>query len=52
MLGSLGLGLIVYAGQWLLEPGAMRREQGAQGAAALVEEPAAGSGGEGAPAAG
>jgi len=52
VLGSLGLGLIVYAGQWLLEPGAMRREEGAHGAAALAGEPGAGSGGEGAPAAG
>jgi hypothetical protein len=50
VLGSLGLGLIVYAGQWLLEPGAMRREEGAHGAAALVEEPS--GGGEGASAAG
>ena len=57
VLGSLGLGAIFYAGQWLLEPGAMRREQGAHGAAALADEPLAeeagpGSGGEGAPAAG
>jgi len=52
VLGSLGLGLIIYAGQWLLEPGAMRREEGAHGAAALVDEPAPGPGGEGAPAAG
>jgi len=50
VLGSLGLGVIFYAGQWLLEPGAMRREEGAHGAAALVDEPSAG--GEGAPAAG
>jgi len=50
VLGALGLGLIVYVGQWLLEPGAMRREEGAQGTAALVEESSAG--GEGAPAAG
>jgi hypothetical protein len=44
VLGSLGLGLLFYAGQWLLEPGAMRREQGAHGAAALAgtDDPAAG----------
>ncbi len=57
VLGSLGLGLIFYAGQWLLEPGAMRREEGAHGAAALVGDPvtedaALGGSGEGAPAAG
>ena len=46
VLGALGLGLLVYAGQWLLEPGAMRREEGAHGAAALTgaDEPAAGPG--------
>jgi amino acid permease-like protein len=53
VLGSLGLGVLFYAGQWLLEPAAMRREEGAHGAAALAGEPgAAGPGGEGAPAAG
>ena len=50
VLGSLAIGVIVYAGQWLLEPGAMRREQGAHGAEALsgTGEPPA----EGTPAAG
>jgi len=56
VLGALGLGLIVYAGQWLLEPGAMRREEGAHGADALTGGPGSGggpgAGGEGAPAAG
>jgi len=57
VLGSLGLGLVFYAGQWLLEPGAMRREEGAHGAAALLggplaEEAGAGSGEEARPAAG
>ena len=33
VLGALGLGLVFYVGQWLLEPGAMRTEQGAHGAA-------------------
>jgi amino acid transporter len=40
VLGSLGVGLVFYAGQWLLEPGAMRREEGAHGAEALTGEPA------------
>jgi hypothetical protein len=35
VLGTLILGLIVYAGQWLLEPAAMRTEVGARGGAAL-----------------
>jgi hypothetical protein len=35
VLGTLVIGLIVYAGQWLLEPSAMRTEVGARGAAAL-----------------
>jgi amino acid transporter len=51
VLGSLGLGAIFYAGQWLLEPGAMRREQGAHGAAALAD-PGEPAGGESAPSAG
>jgi len=44
VLGALGLGVVFYAGQWLLEPGAMRREEGAHGAAALTgpDDPAAG----------
>ena len=50
VLGSLALGVIFYAGQWLLEPGAMRHERGAHGADALTspDEPPA----EGSPAAG
>ena len=35
VLGALGVGLLVYIGQWLLEPGAMRTEEGAHGADAL-----------------
>jgi amino acid transporter len=35
VLGALGLGLVFYLGQWLLEPGAMRVEEGAHGADAL-----------------
>jgi amino acid transporter len=35
VLGALGLGLIVYLVQWLLEPAAMRTEEGAHGADAL-----------------
>jgi amino acid transporter len=38
VLGSLGLGLIVYAVQWVLEPRAMRTEPGAHGAEALMAE--------------
>jgi amino acid transporter len=38
VLGSLGLGLIVYAVQWILEPRAMRTEPGARGAEALMAE--------------
>ncbi|HEY4461973.1 MAG TPA: amino acid permease [Streptosporangiaceae bacterium] len=38
VLGSLGLGLIVYALQWILEPRAMRSEPGAHGAEALMAE--------------
>ncbi len=38
VLGSLGLGLIVYAIGWLLEPSAMRTEPGAHGADALMAE--------------
>ena len=37
-LVSLGLGLIVYAIGWLLEPRAMRTEPGAHGADALMAE--------------
>ena len=44
VLGALGVGLVVYIGQWILEPGAMRVEEGAHGAEALSDtaEPAAG----------
>jgi amino acid transporter len=35
VLGALGVGLLFYALQWLLEPSAMRTEQGAHGAEAL-----------------
>jgi amino acid transporter len=38
VLGSLGLGLIVYAALWMLEPRAMRTEPGARGADALIAE--------------
>ena len=38
VLGSLGLGLIVYAIGWLLEPRTMRTEPGAHGADALMAE--------------
>jgi ABC-type Co2+ transport system permease subunit len=37
VLGALGLGLVFYVGQWLLEPGAMRAEEGAHGAEALAD---------------
>jgi hypothetical protein len=48
VLGALGVGLVVYIGQWLLEPSAMRTEQGAHGAEALEvagQPAAAGPGG-------
>ncbi len=32
VLGALGLGLLFYIGQWIIEPAAMRTEQGAHGA--------------------
>ena len=32
MLGALGLGLVFYVVQWLIEPTAMRTETGAHGA--------------------
>jgi amino acid transporter len=35
VLGALGVGLVFYIGQWLLEPTAMRTEQGVHGAEAL-----------------
>jgi hypothetical protein len=35
VLGALGVGLLFYLGQWLLEPSAMRTEEGAHGAEAL-----------------
>jgi hypothetical protein len=37
VLGALGVGLVVYIGQWLLEPKAMRSEAGAHGADALAD---------------
>ena len=48
VLGALGLGLLFYLGQWLLEPSAMRTEEGAHGAEALEaagQPAAAGPGG-------
>ena len=41
VLGALGIGVLVYIGQWILEPGAMRTEEGAHGAEALSDAPAA-----------
>jgi amino acid transporter len=35
VLGALGVGLVFYVVQWLLEPAAMRAEEGAHGADAL-----------------
>jgi amino acid transporter len=37
VLGALGVGLVFYAGQWLLEPSAMRAEEGVHGASALED---------------
>jgi len=45
VLGALGVGLVFYIGQWLLEPGAMRTEEGAHGEAALTTEEAPAAGG-------
>jgi hypothetical protein len=45
VLGALGVGLVVYIGQWILEPGAMRTEQGAHGADALSDTAAPAAGG-------
>jgi amino acid transporter len=48
VLGALGLGLLFYLVQWLLEPSAMRTEEGAHGAEALEaagQPAAAGPGG-------
>jgi amino acid transporter len=45
VLGALGVGLVVYIGQWILEPGAMRAEEGAHGADALSDTPAPSAGG-------
>jgi hypothetical protein len=42
---ALGVGLVVYIGQWILEPGAMRVEEGAHGAEALSDTPAPSTGG-------
>jgi amino acid transporter len=43
VLGAPGLGLLFYIGQWLLEPSAMRTEEGAHGAEAreVAGQPAA-----------
>jgi len=51
VLGALGVGLLFYIGQWLLEPSAMRAEEGAHGAEALeaAAQPAAGGPGSPAP---
>jgi amino acid transporter len=45
VLGALGVGLVFYAGQWLLEPAAMRTEQGAHGLEALDAYTTSSSGG-------
>jgi amino acid transporter len=45
VLGALGVGLVFYAVQWLLEPSAMRTEQGAHGTAALDAYTGSSSGG-------
>jgi amino acid transporter len=42
VLGALGVGLVFYLGQWLLEPAAMRVEEGAHGAEALADTGKAG----------
>ena len=49
VLGALGVGLVVYIGQWLLEPYAMRTEQGAHGAEALEAAGQAAPAGPGGP---
>jgi hypothetical protein len=45
VLGALGVGLLVYIGQWILEPGAMHVEEGAHGADALADSAAPATGG-------
>ena len=45
VLGALGVGLVVYIGQWILEPGAMRVEEGVHGADALADSAAPATGG-------
>jgi len=45
VLGALGIGLVFYAVQWLLEPTAMRTEQGAHGLDALDAYTESSSGG-------
>ena len=45
VLGALGVGLVVYIGQWILEPKAMRTEAGAHGADALADTAAPSTGG-------
>jgi amino acid transporter len=42
VLGALGVGLVFYLLQWLIEPAAMRTEKGAPGADALADTPGAG----------
>jgi amino acid transporter len=42
VLGALGVGLVFYLVQWLLEPAAMRIEEGAHGAEALADTGQAG----------
>jgi amino acid transporter len=49
VLGALGVGLVFYIGQWLLEPSAMRTEQGAHGAEALEVAGQPAAAGPGAP---
>jgi amino acid transporter len=49
VLGALGLGLVFYLGQWLLEPSAMRTETGAHGSEALEVSAQPGPGGPGGP---
>jgi amino acid transporter len=45
VLGALGVGVLFYAGQWLLAPDAMRAEEGAHGAEALAADEAPPAGG-------
>jgi amino acid transporter len=45
VLGALGVGVLFYAGMWLLAPDAMRAEEGAHGAEALASDEAPAAGG-------